>query len=206
MTQLTDALNLLMKLHPREIDLSLDRMHRVLNALGNPEKRLPPTFHVAGTNGKGSTGACIRALLEAQGKRVHVYSSPHLVRFNERIRLGATGSFVEDGPLLDAIERVITANAGEALTFFEATTAVALLLFAEQPADYLVLEVGLGGILDATNVIEAPLVSVITPISKDHENFLGDDLGGIAGEKAGIIKWGTPCCCGAARRCLPQCD
>lgn len=192
MTELAAALDRLMTLHPKEIDLSLDRMHRVLNALGNPEKHLPPTFHVAGTNGKGSTGACIRALLEAQGKRVHVYSSPHLVRFNERIRLGATRSFVEDGPLLDAIERVIAANAGEALTFFEATTAVALLLFAEHPADYLVLEVGLGGILDATNVIEEPLVSVITPISKDHENFLGDDLGGIAGEKAGIIKWERP--------------
>ncbi|QUS55854.1 bifunctional folylpolyglutamate synthase/dihydrofolate synthase [Pseudovibrio brasiliensis] len=192
MNKIDIALNRLMKLHPDEIDLSLDRMHRVLKALGNPEKRIPPTFHVAGTNGKGSTGASIRALLEAQGKTVHVYSSPHLVRFNERVRLGATGRFVEDEPLLEAIKRVEKANDGHELTFFEATTAVAFCLFADNPADYLVLEVGLGGVLDATNVIEKPLVSIITPVSKDHENFLGDSLEGIAMEKAGIIKPGCP--------------
>ncbi len=176
MNKIDTALNRLMKLHPDEIDLSLDRMHRVLKALGNPEKRIPPTFHIAGTNGKGSTGASIRALLEAQGKTVHVYSSPHLVRFNERVRLGATGRLVEDEPLLEAIKRVEKANDAHELTFFEATTAVAFCLFADNPADYLVLEVGLGGVLDATNVIEKPLVSIITPVSKDHENFLGDSL------------------------------
>ncbi len=192
MNKIKAALDRLMKLHPDEIDLSLDRMKRILKALGNPETRIPPAFHLAGTNGKGSTGASIRALLQAQGKTVHVYSSPHLVRFNERIRLGNTGQFVEDDALLEAIERVEKANGGHELTFFEATTAVAFCLFADNPADYLVLEVGLGGILDATNVIEKPLVSVITPVSKDHENFLGDDLGGIALEKAGIIKPDCP--------------
>lgn len=192
MSKINAALDRLMELHPSEIDLSLERMHRVLKALENPEKRVPPTFHIAGTNGKGSTGATIRALLEAQGKTVHVYSSPHLVHFNERIRLGETGRFVEQEPLLEAIKRVETANDGHELTFFEATTAVALCLFADNPADYLVLEVGLGGVLDATNVIKKPLVSVISPISKDHENFLGNSLEGIALEKAGIIKLGCP--------------
>ncbi|SDR26234.1 folylpolyglutamate synthase/dihydrofolate synthase family protein [Pseudovibrio sp. Tun.PSC04-5.I4] len=192
MNKINAALDRLMKLHPDEINLSLDRMLRILKALGSPEKSVPPIFHIAGTNGKGSTGASIRALLEAQGKRVHVYSSPHLVRFNERIRLGSTGKFVDDDALLVAIERVEKANGGEELTFFEATTAVAFCLFADTPADYLVLEVGLGGVLDATNVIEKPLVSVITPISKDHENFLGNSLEGIALEKAGIIKPGCP--------------
>ncbi|KZL19458.1 Bifunctional protein FolC [Pseudovibrio axinellae] len=192
MNKVNAALDRLMKLHPDEIDLSLDRMKRVLAALGSPEKCVPPVFHIAGTNGKGSTGASVRALLEAQGKAVHVYSSPHLVRFNERVRLGNTGGFVDDAPLLAAIERVEAANDGHELTFFEATTAVAFCLFADSPADFLVLEVGLGGVLDATNVIDEPLVSVITPISKDHENFLGDDLEGIALEKAGIIKPGRP--------------
>lgn len=192
MNKIKAALDRLMKLHPDEIDLSLDRMHRVMKALGSPETRIPPAFHIAGTNGKGSTGASVRALLEAQGKTVHVYSSPHLVRFNERIRLGGTGRFVEDDALLEAIEQVEKANDGHELTFFEATTAVAFYLFANNPADYLVLEVGLGGVLDATNVVEKPLVSVITPISKDHENFLGDSLEGIALEKAGIIKPGCP--------------
>ncbi|WP_310621976.1 bifunctional folylpolyglutamate synthase/dihydrofolate synthase [Flexibacterium corallicola] len=181
-----------MKLHPAEIDLSLERMTRVLDALGNPEKHLPPVFHVAGTNGKGSTSAFIRALLESLGKRVHVYSSPHLVSFNERIRLGSTGKFVEDERLLEALEAVEKAAAGQSITFFEATTAAALWLFASDRADYLVLEVGLGGKLDATNVINTPLVSVITPIAKDHENFLGNNLEDIAKEKAGIIKRGRP--------------
>ncbi len=192
MNTIKAALNRLMKLHPDEIDLSLDRMHRVMKALGSPEARIPPVFHIAGTNGKGSAGASIRALLEAQGKTVHVYSSPHLVRFNERIRLGGTGRFIEDDALLNAIECVEKANDGHELTFFEATTAVAFYLFANNPADYLVLEVGLGGVLDATNVVEKPLVSVISPISKDHENFLGNSLEDIALEKAGIIKPGCP--------------
>ncbi|MTI18501.1 bifunctional folylpolyglutamate synthase/dihydrofolate synthase [Rhodobacteraceae bacterium RKSG542] len=192
MDAVNKALERLMKLHPAEIDLSLERMQVVLKALGNPEKQLPPTIHVAGTNGKGSTSAFIRALLEARGKRVHVYSSPHLVAFNERIRLGSTGKFVSDERLMDALLAVEVAAGEGPVTFFEATTAAAFWLFAREPADYLILEVGLGGILDATNVIEKPLVSVITPISKDHENFLGDKLSGIAAEKAGIIKQGCP--------------
>ncbi|MDX5595096.1 folylpolyglutamate synthase/dihydrofolate synthase family protein [Pseudovibrio sp. SPO723] len=187
-TRVQDALKRLMTLHPAEIDLSLDRILRLLEKLGNPHLALPPVFHIAGTNGKGSTGAFVRALLEAEGKRVHVYTSPHLVRFNERIRLGEKGAFVSDRKLLEALEAVETAADGQAITFFEATTAAAFWLFAREPADVVVLEVGLGGILDATNVIPDPLVSIITPISLDHEDFLGNDLAGIAKEKAGIIK------------------
>lgn len=191
-----DALKRLMTLHPSEIDLSLERIERVLARLDHPHHKLPPVFHIAGTNGKGSTGAFIRALLEAQGQRVHVYTSPHLVRFNERIRLGETGALVSDRKLLEALEAVETAADGQPITFFEATTAAALWLFAREPADVVILEVGLGGILDATNVISSPLVSVITPVSLDHENFLGNDLAGIAREKAGIIKPGRPVVCG----------
>jgi dihydrofolate synthase/folylpolyglutamate synthase len=177
-------------LHPKRIDLSLDRMHRVLERLGNPEKRLPPVIHVAGTNGKGSTVAYLRAILEKAGLRVHVYTSPWLVRINESFRLA--GRLVGDDELQAAFEQCERANAGEPLTFFEAKTAVGFLLFAQHPADVLLLEVGLGGRLDSTNVIEAPLACVIAPISMDHMEFLGDNLTSIAGEKAAIIKRSVP--------------
>ncbi len=177
-------------LHPRRIDLSLERMERLAAALGHPERRLPPVVHVAGTNGKGSTIAYLRAALEAAGQKVHVYTSPHLVRFNERIRLA--GRIVSDAELSEALDRAEAANAGEPITFFEITTAAALLLFAEQPADVLLLEVGLGGRLDATNIIPPPLASVITPLSIDHVEFLGGTIAAIAAEKAGIIKAGAP--------------
>lgn len=180
----------LLALHPKLIDLSLDRMWRLLEKLGHPERRLPPLIHVAGTNGKGSTVAFMRAMLEAAGKRVHVYTSPHLVRFNERIRLA--GRLVDDATLIEALDRTEKANGGEPITFFEITTAVAFLLFSEVPADVLLLEVGLGGRLDATNVIDTPLASVITPVSIDHVDFLGETIEAIAGEKAGIIKPGVP--------------
>ncbi|WP_417687299.1 bifunctional folylpolyglutamate synthase/dihydrofolate synthase [Roseibium sp.] len=192
MDQITAILDRLLALHPKEIDLSLGRMERLLSALGNPERKLPPVIHVAGTNGKGSVTATMRAILEAAGRRCHVYTSPHLVSFNERIRLGEDGSFVSDPKLFDALYRCEEANQGQEITFFEITTAAAILLFSENPADVLLLEVGLGGRLDATNVIDAPLATVITPVSMDHEKFLGEDLAAIAGEKAGIIKRGRP--------------
>jgi len=190
--QITAILDRLLALHPKEIDLSLGRMNRLLEALGSPEKRLPPTIHIAGTNGKGSVTATLRAMLEADGKRCHVYTSPHLVAFNERIRLGASGEFVSDPELFKALYACEEANAGEEITFFEITTAAAILLFAENPADVLLLEVGLGGRLDATNVVDEPLATVITPISMDHEKFLGEALAEIAAEKAGILKAGCP--------------
>ncbi|MDO1559334.1 folylpolyglutamate synthase/dihydrofolate synthase family protein [Brevundimonas sp. 2R-24] len=165
-------------------------MRRVLATLGNPERRLPPVIHVAGTNGKGSTCAYLRAMAEAAGMAVHVYASPHLVRFNERIRLA--GDLISDDQLAEALDRVEAANGDQPLTFFEATTAAAFLAFSETPADLLILEVGLGGVLDATNVIEAPLLSVITPVDYDHAEFLGNELSGIAREKAGIMKAGRP--------------
>ncbi len=180
----------LLALHPKLIDLSLERMWRVLERLGHPERRLPPVIHVAGTNGKGSTVAFMRAVLEAAGKRVHVYTSPHLVRFNERIRLA--GTLVDDATLTDALARAERANDGAPITFFEITTAAAMLLFSEVPADVLLLEVGLGGRLDATNVVDQPLVSVITPVSIDHVDFLGETVSAIALEKAGILKRGVP--------------
>ncbi|BCW91078.1 Dihydrofolate synthase/folylpolyglutamate synthase [Alphaproteobacteria bacterium SO-S41] len=183
-------LSRLMRLHPKAIDLSLDRMRTLLARLGNPEKRVPPVFHVAGTNGKGSTCATLRAILEAAGKRVHVYTSPHLVRFHERIRLA--GALISEDALQILLDECERAADGMAITFFEITTAAAFLAFARVPADALVLEVGLGGILDATNVIEAPLVSVVTPIGLDHQHFLGDTIELIAAEKAGIIKRGRP--------------
>ena len=188
------SLSRLAGLHPRKIDLSLDRMTRLLAALGDPQQRLPAVVHVAGTNGKGSTIAFMRAMLEAAGLRVHVYTSPHLVRFNERIRLGAPGGgrLVDDTRLADALDRAEAANAGAPITLFEITTAVAFLLFSEVPADVLLLEVGLGGRLDATNVVARPKTSVITPVSIDHVDFLGPELAGIAAEKAGIIKPGVP--------------
>jgi dihydrofolate synthase/folylpolyglutamate synthase len=182
-------------LHPKLIDLSLGRMRRCLDALGNPERRLPPVIHVAGTNGKGSTCAVLRAIAEAAGLRVHVYTSPHLVRFHERIRLA--GELVGEAALSDALEHVERINAGEPITVFEVTTAVAFHLFATIPADLLVLEVGLGGRFDATNVVDAPVATAITSISMDHMDFLGDTLAKIAVEKAGIIKPGVPCATGA---------
>ena len=191
MTQNSDAiLARMMALHPKIIDLTLDRMWRLLNALGNPERRLPPVIHIAGTNGKGSTQAMIRAGLESQGNRVHAYTSPHLARFHERIRLA--GDLISEDALTDALDRCYAANNGENITYFEITTCAALLVFAETPADYTLLEVGLGGRLDATNVMD-PEITIITPVDLDHQQFLGDTLAAIAGEKAGIIKRGVPC-------------
>jgi dihydrofolate synthase/folylpolyglutamate synthase len=176
-------------LYPKLIDLSLERLLRLLSALGDPHLHLPPVIHVAGTNGKGSTAAFMRAIAEAAGLRVHVYTSPHLVRFNERIRLA--GELVADDVLAAALDEIEAQNAGNQITVFEAITAAAFLLFARAPADLCILEVGLGGRLDATNVIAAPLVAAITSISLDHQDFLGDRLAVIAGEKAGIIKPGS---------------
>ncbi|WP_181703746.1 bifunctional folylpolyglutamate synthase/dihydrofolate synthase [Chthonobacter albigriseus] len=182
-------------LHPKGYDLTLGRIERLLAALGHPEQRLPPVFHVAGTNGKGSTIAFLRAILEAAGLRVHTHTSPHLVAYNERYRL-ATGpgrsAFVDDARFTDALERAEVANGNEPITLFELLTAAGFLLFAEEPADVVLLEVGLGGRFDATNVVAAPLVSVITSISLDHQSYLGNTIDKIAFEKAGIIKKGRP--------------
>lgn len=181
-------------LHPKLIDLSLKRIGLLLQKMGNPHKHLPPVIHVAGTNGKGSTIALMRAMLEAAGKRVHVYTSPHLVHFHERIRIGKAGGgvLVSEAELVEAFERAEAANAGAEITFFEITTAVAFDLFARNPADVTLLEVGLGGRMDTTNVVERPLATVITPVSMDHREFLGDTIEKIAAEKAGIIKPGVP--------------
>jgi len=189
-----DVIARLLTLHPKRIDLSLDRMWRVLDALGHPERRAPPVIHVAGTNGKGSVIAFMRAILEAAGKSVHVYTSPHLVRFNERFRLGAPdgGKLVSDEALAAALTECEQANGGAPITVFEIETAAAFLLFERHPADLLLLEVGLGGRLDATNVIDKPLASVITPVSMDHLEFLGDSLPKIAAEKAAILKRDVP--------------
>ncbi|TAD92096.1 MAG: bifunctional folylpolyglutamate synthase/dihydrofolate synthase, partial [Alphaproteobacteria bacterium] len=167
-----------MALHPRLIDLSLERMRRLLAALGHPEQRLPPTVHIAGTNGKGSTVAYLAAMAAAAGLSAHAYTSPHLVRFNERIVLG--GRQIDDASLIALLERVEAANGGQPITFFEVTTAAAFLAFSEAPADLLLLEVGLGGEFDATNVIPPPLVTVITPVGMDHMEFLGPDIATIA--------------------------
>ena len=180
----------LTQLHPKKIDLSLGRIERLLAALGNPHDKLPPVVHVAGTNGKGSTIATLRACLEAAGLRVHVYTSPHLVRFNERIRLA--GQLIEEEALLSVLEECERANRDQAITFFEITTAAAFLAFARTPADVALLEVGLGGRLDTTNVVRRPLVTAITPVSLDHQAFLGDTVRAIAGQKAGILKPGVP--------------
>lgn len=177
-------------LYPEIIELSLGRIERALERLGRPQDRLPPVIHVAGTNGKGSTCAFMRAMAEAAGLKVHVFTSPHLVRFNERIRLA--GKLVEDAALIGWLERTHAAIEGGQITHFEATTVAALLAFSEVPADVLILEVGLGGRYDATNVIASPALSVITPVDYDHAQFLGNDLAGIAAEKAGIIKAGRP--------------
>jgi dihydrofolate synthase/folylpolyglutamate synthase len=196
-------LDRLKALHPKSIDLSLGRIERLLAALGSPEKRLPPVVHVAGTNGKGSLIAFLRATAEAQGDRVHVYTSPHLVDFHERIVLadgkGHSGPISEDH-LVDCLARAEAANGGELITLFEITTAAALLAFSETPADLLLLETGLGGRLDATNVVDKPLATAITPISIDHVSFLGETLREIAGEKAGILKAGVPCIVGRQER------
>jgi dihydrofolate synthase/folylpolyglutamate synthase len=184
----------LMSLHPKGFDLSLDRVTRLLERLGNPQHRLPPVIHIAGTNGKGSAAAFSRALLEAAGLTCHVHTSPHLVNWHERYRLGAPGGgrLVEDAVLADAIARVADANGGETITVFEILTAVTFVLFSEHPADAAIIEVGLGGRFDATNVISRPAVSVIMPISLDHEAYLGDRVELIAAEKAGIVKPGCP--------------
>ncbi|MBP6012861.1 MAG: bifunctional folylpolyglutamate synthase/dihydrofolate synthase [Alphaproteobacteria bacterium] len=181
-------------LHPKIIDLSLGRIERLLASLGNPQRRLPPVIHVAGTNGKGSTCAFLRAMLEASGKRVHVYSSPHLVHFHERIRL--SGKLIDEDELSALLEECEQVNAGEQITFFEITTAAALLAFTRHKADAVILEVGLGGIHDATNVIERPAATIITPVDLDHQHYLGPTIEKIAGEKAGIMKRGIPCIMG----------
>ncbi|HLP70994.1 MAG TPA: folylpolyglutamate synthase/dihydrofolate synthase family protein [Rhizobium sp.] len=185
----------LMGLHPKGFDLSLSRIHRLLEALGNPHLRMPPVIHVAGTNGKGSVTAFCRSILEAGGLGVHVHTSPHLVRWHERYRIGrkgGRGELVDDAVFADALRRVAEANGGQAITVFEILTAVTFILFSEHPADVAILEVGLGGRFDATNVIEHPAVSVIMPISLDHQSYLGDRVELIAAEKAGIMKRGHP--------------
>ncbi len=189
-----EIINRLHSLHPKLIDLSLERLQRCLAALGHPERRLPPVVHVAGTNGKGSTCAFLRAIAEAAGLRVHVFTSPHLVSFHERIRLA--GELVTEDALAAALEHVEQVNEGQPITVFEVTTAVALHLFASVPADLLVLEVGLGGRFDATNVVDRPAATAITSISRDHMDFFGDEISRIAWEKAGIIKPGVPCATG----------
>ncbi|WP_170371706.1 bifunctional folylpolyglutamate synthase/dihydrofolate synthase [Ruegeria arenilitoris] len=187
-------LDRMMALHPKIIDLTLDRVWRLLEALGNPQDKLPPVIHIAGTNGKGSTQAMIRAGLEGAGLTAHAYTSPHLARFHERIRLA--GKLISEPDLTAVLDECYAANGGENITYFEITTCAALLAFSRVPADYTLLEVGLGGRLDATNVIAKPAVTVITPVSIDHEQFLGNTLAKIAAEKAGIIKRGVPCIVG----------
>jgi dihydrofolate synthase / folylpolyglutamate synthase len=187
---LDPILQRLLQLHPKLIDLSLDRMRRLLAVLGDPQDHLPPIVHVAGTNGKGSTIAFLRAALEAGGYRVNVFTKPHLVRFNERIRLN--GRLIGDSALLELLEECEAANRGRPITYFEITTAAAFLAFARTAADILLIETGLGGRFDATNVIAHPAVTAITPISLDHQQFLGDTVAAIAGEKAGILKPGCP--------------
>lgn len=195
MTQHSDALlERMMTFHPKVIDLTLDRVWRLLAALGHPERALPPVIHIAGTNGKGSTQAMLRAGLEATGARVHAYTSPHLARFHERIRLA--GRLIDEDALSAVLDECLRANGDTPITYFEITTCAALLAFARTPADYTLLEVGLGGRLDATNVVDRPELCIITPVSIDHQQFLGDTLAEIAGEKAGILKRGVPCVVG----------
>lgn len=184
----------LMTLHPKGFDLSLDRVSRLLDKLGNPQDHMPPAIHIAGTNGKGSCAAFTRAILEAQGLLVHTHTSPHLVNWHERYRIAADGGsrLVDDATLAEAIARVAKANEGQQITVFEILSAVGFLLFSEHPADVVVMEVGLGGRFDATNVISRPAASVIMPVSMDHEAYLGDRVELIAAEKAGIIKQGCP--------------
>jgi dihydrofolate synthase/folylpolyglutamate synthase len=184
----------MMALHPKIIDLVLDRVWRLLEALDHPEKKLPPVIHLAGTNGKGSTQAMLRAGLEAAGKQVHAYTSPHLARFHERIRLA--GELISEEALTAVLDECYEKNGGVDITYFEITTCAGLLAMARTPADFTLLETGLGGRLDATNVVEQPAMTIITPISLDHEQFLGDTVAKIAAEKAGIIKRGVPCVVG----------
>ncbi len=194
-TNTSDAiLARMMALHPKIIDLTLDRMWRLLEALGNPQEKLPPVVHLAGTNGKGSTQAMIRAGLEGRGDRVHAYTSPHLARFNERIRLA--GDLIDERHLAAVLDECWDANNKQNITYFEITTCAAILAFSRTSADYTLLEVGLGGRLDATNIIGTPELTVITPVSKDHEQFLGETIAEIAAEKAGILKRGVPCIVG----------
>ncbi len=181
----------MLELHPKLIDLTLDRVHRLLEATGHPERALPPVIHVAGTNGKGSTLAMIRAGLEAGGETCHVYTSPHLARFHERIRLA--GTLIAEDALSQILDDCLAANGSTPITFFEITTVAAFLAFSRSPADWTLLEVGLGGRLDATNVIDAPRLTIITPVDLDHQQFLGETVAAIAGEKAGILKRGVPC-------------
>ncbi len=191
MTDSSDQiLTRLMALHPKVIDLSLARLERLLAALGHPERSIPPVIHIAGTNGKGSTQAMIRTGLEAANKRVHAYTSPHLVRFHERIRLA--GELIPEVDLATILDECEAANGGAPITFFEITTAAAFLAFSRIDADYTLLEVGLGGRFDATNVVETPALTIITPVSIDHQQYLGDTLPEIASEKAGIIKRRVP--------------
>ena len=195
MNQSSDViLERMMRLHPKVMDLVLDRVWRLLGALDNPQGKLPPVIHIAGTNGKGSTQAMIRAGLEGAGKKVHAYTSPHLARFHERIRLA--GELISEAALTEVLDECYVANGGEQITYFEITTCAALLAFSRVPADYTLLEVGLGGRLDATNVVPKPALTIITPVSIDHTQFLGDTIEQIAAEKAGIIKRGVPCVVG----------
>lgn len=187
-------LDRMMSLHPKMIDLTLDRVWRLLTRLGDPERALPPVVHVAGTNGKGSTVAMLRAGFEGAGGTCHVYTSPHLVRFHERIRLA--GTLIPEADLAAVLDECLAVNGSEPITYFEITTAAALLAFARTPADWTLLEVGLGGRLDATNVVDRPAACVITPVSLDHQQYLGESLAEIAFEKAGILKRGTPCVVG----------
>ncbi|MEL6768250.1 MAG: folylpolyglutamate synthase/dihydrofolate synthase family protein [Pseudomonadota bacterium] len=184
-------LDRLLSLHPKIIDLTLDRVWHLLARLDHPERRLPPVVHIAGTNGKGSTTAMLRAGLEGSGAKVHAYTSPHLVRFHERIRLA--GDLIGEPALAALLEECEAANGGAPMTFFEITTVAALLAFARTPADFTLLEVGLGGRLDATNVVDEPALTIITPVSFDHQQYLGETLAEIAFEKAGILKPGVPC-------------
>ncbi len=184
----------MMALHPKIIDLTLDRVWRLLAALEHPEKAVPPVIHIAGTNGKGSTLAMIRAGLEGAGLSCHAYTSPHLARFHERIRVA--GKLIDEDTLSAVLDECYTANNSENITYFEITTIAAFLAFSRASADFTLMEVGLGGRLDATNVFEAPAVTVITPVDMDHQQFLGETLPEIAGEKAGIIKRGVPCVVG----------
>lgn len=184
----------MMQLHPKVIDLVLDRVWRLLAALDHPEEKLPPVIHLAGTNGKGSTLAMLRAGIEGAGQVAHAYTSPHLVRFHERIRLA--GDLIPEAELTAILDECLEANGPEAITYFEITTVAALLAFTRTPADWCLLETGLGGRLDATNVVAQPAMTILTPISMDHEAFLGDSLAKIAGEKAGILKRGVPCVVG----------
>jgi dihydrofolate synthase/folylpolyglutamate synthase len=184
----------LMTLHPKIIDLTLDRVWSLLAALNHPEQKMPPVIHIAGTNGKGSTLAMIRAGLEGAGLTTHVYTSPHLARFHERIRIA--GELIPEHMLSEMLDRCEAANGGASITYFEITTIAAFLAFSETQADYALIETGLGGRLDATNVFGQPAATIITPISMDHEQFLGDTIAKIAGEKAGILKKGVPCVVG----------